>query len=175
MFDKLKQFWTAFWESIKAAVTELLIPNASVTEHYETANGVIVIQTITDENGKEDRHIVSHENIDEPAFLKVESGELYFIGNGEHIEIGSLISQDVPFTYVITHESGLREYIAIGGTCGVGDNGLELVGWEAWRQNAPYDSYSWIDGYGRNHIDKETGEKCAWHYEAKDILGIPFP
>ena len=162
-------------ESIKAAVTELLIPNAPVTEQYKTENGIIKIQTVTNENGKEEQHIAQYSNVDEPEFLKVESDGLYFIGNGEHIEIGSLISKEVPFTYIVTHESGLREYIAIGGTYGVGDNGLDLVGWDVWHQKPPYEHDTWIGGYAKNIFDKETGEKWAWHYAAKDILDIPFP
>lgn len=162
-------------ESIKAAVTELLIPDKPVTEEYKTENGNIIIQTTTNKEGKEEQHTAYTSNPDEPEFLKVESDGLYFVGNGEHIEISSIISEDVPFTYIITHESGLREYIAIGGTYGVGDEGLDLVGWEAWHQKPPYEHNSWIGGYGKNIYDKETGEKCAWHYAAKDIMDIPFP
>ena len=63
-------------ESIKAAVTELLIPNAPVTEQYKTENGIIKIQTVTNENGKEEQHIAQYSNVDEPEFLKVESDGL---------------------------------------------------------------------------------------------------
>lgn len=113
-----------------------------------------------------------------PQWLEAREDGLYFLANGEEIEIGSLITEEVPFTYTYT-SGGMNYFIIVGGNYQTGGAPLEGVGWALFRQNAkkaetdPYGA--WLSGYSAGVHDPVTHRNRPWYKTGKEILGIPFP
>lgn len=113
-----------------------------------------------------------------PQWLAEREDGLYFLANGEEIEIGSLITEEVPFTYTYT-SGGVNYFIIVGGNYQTGGAPLEGVGWALFRQNAAKaetdPSGAWLNGYSAGVHDPETHQNRPWYKTGKEILGIPFP
>lgn len=153
-------------EDIRTAIVSLFYPDATVKEQYQFENGDFVAERGTNADGQDYNH-VRYATGSVPSWLKVEDDGLYFTGNGEYIEISSLISDEVPFTYVLTDSDGIRHYIIVGGTYGTGENALDDVGWTVFLQKESSDMLSgWIGGYGKGD--------GPWYNNGRDILGIIY-
>lgn len=165
-------------EDIEQAVTSLFFPGSTVTEQHQFEDGNLVVEKgVTTENNK--YNAVQYATGSIPSWLKTEADGLYFVCNGERIEIGSLISEEVPFTYVYTDREGITHYILVGGTYVNEEDPLENVGWAEWFQDAAKaetdPAFAWLGGYASAKYDPVQDTNRTWYTRGKDILGVPFP
>lgn len=112
-----------------------------------------------------------------PSWLGESEGRLYFVGNGEDIDITEQISLEEPFTYAYLDSSGTVHYLAVGGVydgaLGIGES---KMGWAEWTYDLTGGEgmeLGW-DGKSIGYWDNETDEEYAWHVKAKEVLAIPF-
>jgi len=108
-----------------------------------------------------------------PVWLEEVNGRLYFIGDGERLDITDLISIDTPFTYIIggTETAGRKTYIAVGGD-------YPSFGYfEVFRDYEPDMGAheGWGGGSGVGHWDNEADQEFPWFTKAKETLGTPYP
>lgn len=160
-------------ENLKNAVLDLIAPNKTVTEQFTFEYGNYVI-----ENGVHSASgnytIGTYVTGSVPSWLKAEEDGLFFDNGEERIEISSLISTEVPFTYIFTDSQNIRHYIAVGGIYGTGENALNTVGWCEWMQKSPYDMQSWLGGYAKGNQGNGAENSQVWKEKAKEILGVPW-
>ena len=87
--------------------------------------------------------------------VEVEDGRLWFIVNGEHIDITDEISETEPFLYQYTDESGVIHYWLVG------KNGPELWNW-GYGEYLYKPEENWMAGYSaRTNLGPGT-EGPAW-------------
>ena len=107
-----------------------------------------------------------------PVWLTEERGRLYFIGDGEKLDITDLISRDTPFTYIIggTETAGRKTYIGVGGD--YPNFGYFYV----YRDYEPgmNETEGWLDGAGAGHWDNEQDQQYPWYTAAHEKLGSPY-
>ena len=103
---------------------------------------------------------------------EVRDGRLYFIANGEDIDITDLCSMDTAFIYVMQDRTGTLHYIFVGGrpdNWGYGSI-MKKPG------NLRHPLGEWIGGGGHNHCGRESNwEPYGWYLDAKEKIGHPFP
>ncbi len=157
-------------QNLRQLVVSRLFPNAAVKEQYVFEDGAYVHENGVLSDGSPYSGGIYHGGM--PTWLDDREDGLYFTGNGEELEIGSLISMDTPFTYQFTDEKGIRHYLAVGGIYAPSEEAN--IGWSEWFQKPPYDASGWIGGYGTNHWDKEADAKWPWLEKAEDIMQIPW-
>ena len=108
-----------------------------------------------------------------PIWLTVERDRLYFVGDGEKLDITDLITENIPFTYIIggTETAGRKTYVAVGGDY------PNFGYFEVYRDYEPGmgDHEGWLDGSGAGHWDNEKNEERHWYTVAKQELGTPYP
>lgn len=81
-------------------------------DHVVTFNGFHI--TNGDATGNElDVWIYEEEHVD---FCEVRDGRLYFVANGENIDITELCSPEKAFVYAVADPDGRVAYLAVGGT-----------------------------------------------------------
>lgn len=160
-------------ENLKNAVVDLVSPNKSTAEQFTFEYGNYVIKNGVNSAGG--NYVVgTYVTGSVPSWLKAEEDGLYFDNGEERIEISSLISNEVPFTYIFTDSENIRHYIAVGGTYGAAENALDTVGWSEWMQKPPYDMQSWLGGYTKGNRGNGAENSQAWMEKAKEILGVPW-
>lgn len=103
---------------------------------------------------------------------EVRDGRLYFIANGEDIDITDLCSMDTAYIYVMQDKTGTLHYIFVGGRP---DNwGYGSIMKKPGSIRNP--DGEWIGGGGHNHCGKESNwEPYGWYLDAKQRIGHPFP
>ena len=103
---------------------------------------------------------------------EVRDGRLYFIANGEDIDITDLCSMDTAFIYVMQDRTGTLHYIFVGGR-------PEKWGYGSIMKkpgNLRHPLGEWIGGGGHNHCGRESNwEPYGWYLDAKEKIGHPFP
>ena len=125
-----------------------------------------------DEDGN--RVHVGSMNTGNADWLKITEDGVYFIGNGENIEIGSLMSTEAPFTYVYTDSVGVLHYIAVGNY--IGKDGEVLVGWHEWLREADKAGGGRFEGWfgGGGMIPNSETETWGWLEAAKEQFDVPW-
>lgn len=98
-------------------------------------------------------------------FTDLVDGRVYFIANGEKLDITGQFSQEEPFTYIFTDRHLLTHYIAIGGT-------PENPGWvEQVYQSWAMGLAAGAGGAGGfNTWNNETDARYGWETRAKEIF-----
>lgn len=98
-------------------------------------------------------------------FTDLVDGRVYFIANGEKLDITGRFSEEEPFTYIFTDRHLLTHYIAIGGT-------PENPGWvERVNQSWAMGLIAGCGGAGGfNTWNPETDERYGWETRAKEIF-----
>ena len=108
-----------------------------------------------------------------PIWLMIERDRLYFVGDGEKLDITDLITENIPFTYIIggTETAGRKTYVAVGGDY------PNFGYFEVYRDYEPGMGAheGWGDGHGVGHWDNEKDEERPWYTAAQEILGTPYP
>lgn len=97
-------------------------------------------------------------------FTEYIDGRVYFVSNGENLDITDLFSEDEPYTYIYTDSRLLTHYIAIGGT-------PEHIGYLEMVQ-ASWDSSpgGFICGGSTNTWNSEAEARYGWETKAKEIF-----
>lgn len=143
----------------RAAVETMLVkyfwPDSDITL-YETR----------DENGNV-VGITGVVDTDAPAFARMVNERLYFLGNGEKIDITDQIAEESPFYYTYVDDYGLTHYMAVGYSGTMDNYGI----YEFIRE----ESGKWITGTGRNFLSNETGTRYPWVELVWTDLSIPWP
>ena len=160
---------------IKESIKSLVYPEAELTveEQYVFQDGNIVTEKGKDAEGKGYNAGYYLTGV-QPEWLVEREDGLYFVGNGEMIEIGSQISPEVPFTYIYTDTDGIMHYIVVGGTYIKGEALKGNVGWGEWMRIAeeaekgPF--AGWLGG-GATFINNAERK---WYEKAKEELGLPW-
>lgn len=107
----------------------------------------------------------------QPVHLaEVRDGRLYFIANGENIDITDQCSMDTAFVYITEDNLGYIHYLCVGGT-------PENWGEEEYIWNPAlgdrHDAWKGASGY--NTWNYETDEsRWNWVYDAREKCGFPF-
>lgn len=154
------------------------VPDGRVEEEYVFGGGAYhVEQGKTPDGGNYGAG--SYLTGSKPGWLRPAEDGLYFVGDLQRIRIDTLISEETPFTYVYTDQTGITHYIAVGAVDEKWQGGFDGIGWAEWFQKAEEAKndplLSWIGGYCTGHFNPETGEDFLWLQNAKKIMGIPFP
>ncbi|MBQ9663939.1 MAG: hypothetical protein IJV40_12385 [Oscillospiraceae bacterium] len=113
------------------------------------------------DGGIETTVYVHTDNLTEP--VSFENGRMYFIVNGEHLDITDRISETKPYIYQFTDEEGVLHYWIIG------KNGPELehYGYAEYLHPSEED---WTAGY----VARTNGNTALWLDKAKEELGFDF-
>lgn len=115
-----------------------------------------------------------------PSWLQDVDGRLYFVCNGESIDITDLISTEEPFTYAYTNPKGIRCHMAVGRVNDGPYTGMEdNVGWAVWYRNmneaVEGERYTgWISGSSNGHWNNALDEEFGWHEKAQQEFDIPW-
>lgn len=102
-----------------------------------------------------------------PAFARMVNGRLYFVGNGQKIDITDEISEESPFYYSYVDDYGLTHYMAVGISGSVENFGI----YEFIRE----ESGDWVTGTGRNFLNPETETRYPWVALVWQEWDIPWP
>lgn len=148
----------------RAAVNDLIVK-------YFFPGSDITIYEGTDENG--DALTVASVVTEAPAFARIVNDRLYFLGNGEKIDITDQITEEEPYYYTYQDDYGLTHYMAVGYSGSVENYGIyefireQKEGQEDWE--------GWVTGTGRNFLDPETEDCYPWVEAVWDKLDVPWP
>ena len=107
---------------------------------------------------------------DAPPFARLVNGRLYFLGNGEKIDITDQITEESPYIYTYVDEYGLTHDMAVGYSDTLENYGIyEFI----WREEAG--EKVWTTGTGRNFMDNQTEACYPWVDIVWKELNIPWP
>lgn len=144
----------------RAAVEDLVVkyffPGSDLTIYEQTdANGNVV-------------GVTGVVDTEAPPFARIVNGRLYFVGNGEKLDITDEITEETPYYYTYVDDYGLTHYMAVAY-----DGRIENFGiYEFIRDER---NGEWITGTGRNFMDSKTETRYPW----VDIIwaewNIPWP
>lgn len=105
-----------------------------------------------------------------PAFARMVDGRLYFLGNGEKIDITDEITEKSPYFYSYVDEYGLTHDMAVGYSGTLDNYGIyEFI----WKEEAG--EKNWTAGTGRNFLDNQTETRYPWVDIVWEELNVPWP
>ena len=123
--------------------------------------GNMEIRAEETEGGVQTNVYVHTDDLTEPVCF--ENGRMYFIVNGEHIDITDQVSETRPYLYQFTDAEGvLHDWI-------IGKNGPELENYGYAEYLSPSES-DWTAGY----VARTNGNTAPWLDRAKEELGFDF-
>ena len=98
-------------------------------------------------------------------FTEYRDGRVWFVANGEELDITEEFSEEEPFTYIFTDRMFIEHYIAIGGTA---DNPgwLEMM-YTSWEEKPR----SFVQGSSSNTWNNSADERYGWETRAEEIFG----
>lgn len=105
-----------------------------------------------------------------PAFAQVVDGRLYFLGNGENLDITDEIAEDDPFIYTYVDNYGLTHAMAVGYSGSIENYGIYEFIWEDVDGQR-----DWVTGSGRNFLSSETEARYPWVDLVWQELNVPWP
>lgn len=105
-----------------------------------------------------------------PAFAQVMDGRLYFLGNGENLDITDEIAEDNPFFYTYVDNYGLTHAMAVGYSGSIENYGIYEFIWEDVDGQR-----DWVTGSGRNFLSSETETRYPWVDLVWQELNVPWP
>ena len=105
-----------------------------------------------------------------PAFAQVVDGRLYFLGNGENLDITDEIAEDNPFFYTYVDNYGLTHAMAVGYSGSIENYGIYEFIWEDVDGQR-----DWVTGSGRNFLSSETETRYPWVDLVWQELNVPWP
>lgn len=145
----------------RAAVNNLLVK-------YFWPGSDITIYEILDPDG-EVEGTVAVVDTEAPAFARMINGRLYFLGNGEKIDITDLIKEDAPYYYSYVDEYGLTHEMAVGYSGTIENYGIYEFIWKT--ESGVKD---WTMGTCRNFLSPETETRYPWVEIVWEDLDIPW-
>ena len=105
-----------------------------------------------------------------PAFARMVDGRLYFLGNGENLDITDEIAEDNPFFYTYVDNYGLTHAMAVGYSGSIENYGIYEFIWEDVDGQR-----DWVTGSGRNFLSSETETRYPWVDLVWQELNVPWP
>ena len=105
-----------------------------------------------------------------PAFAQIVDGRLYFLGNGENLDITDEIAEDNPFFYTYVDNYGLTHAMAVGYSGSIENYGIYEFIWEDVDGQR-----DWVTGSGRNFLSSETETRYPWVDLVWQELNVPWP
>lgn len=148
----------SFGTEVRAAVNQLVVK-------YFFPDSDITIYEERDENGELVQ--ITGVNTEAPAFARMVNGRLYFLGNGEKIDITDVVTEEEPYYYTFTDDYGLTHHMAVAYNGTIENFGIYEFIREA--------DGAWVTGTGRNFMSAETETRYPW----VDIIwakwDIPWP
>ena len=103
------------------------------------------------------------------VFARMVNGRLYFMGNGEKLDITDSIAENAPYYYSYVDEYGLTHDMAVGYSGSIDNFGVyEFI----WREENG--EKTWNLGTGRNFLDTKTGTCYPWVETVWQDLNIPW-
>ena len=129
-------------------------------------NNLEIVQE-TDSNGVETSiSILYTDNLTDP--VRIAKGKMFFIVNGENIDITNQVSQNDAFHYEYTDDEGNTHYWLIG----LNSDELENFGYAEYIKDY---AGMWIGGYSaRVNVEKDGSTTAKWLESAKARLKIPW-
>lgn len=147
----------------RAAMNNLVVkyfwPDSDITIYEQRAeNGEVIGITAVD--------------TEEPPFARIVNGRLYFLGNGEKIDITDAVAEDKPYYYTYQDAYGLTHYMVVGYSGELDNYGIyEFIKDETGEEGVN----GWITGTGRNFMDSKTEVAYPWVAIVWEDLDIPWP
>ena len=136
---------------------------------YFWSDSDITIYEETNEDGEVVATIASVDT-EAPPFARMINGRLYFLGNGEKIDITDQIAEDAPYYYSYEDEYGFTHEMAVGYSDSMENYGIYEFIWK--EENG---EKIWTMGTGRNFLSNETGTRYPWVELVWTDLSIPWP
>lgn len=125
--------------------------------------------TIYEVNDGEVEATVAVVDTEAPGFARMVNGRLYFVGNGEKIDITDQITEEKPYYYTYVDEYGLTHEMVVGYSGSIDNFGIyEFI----WKEEGG--EKVWRMGTGRNNLSMETGKCYPWVETVWEDLGIPW-
>ena len=143
---------------VRAAVNNLVVK-------YFFPDSDITIYEEKDDNGNVTR--ITGVNTDDPAFARIVNDRLYFLGNGQKIDITNQITEEAPYYYTYVDDYGLTHYMAVGYSGAIENFGI----YEFIRE----ENGEWVTGTGRNFLSMETETRYPWVELVWEEFDIPWP
>lgn len=160
---------------VAAALAVVILMLSMSTEVRAAVNGLVVkyffpdsditLYEELDENGEVIR--ITGVDTEAPAFARMVNGRLYFLGNGEKIDITDLIGEEEPYYYTYVDDYGLTHYMAVAYSGTIENFGI----YEFIREK----NDDWITGTGRNFMNSETETRYPWVDLIWEEFDIPWP
>ena len=105
-----------------------------------------------------------------PPFAQIINGRLYFLGNGQKIDITDQIGENNPYFYTYVDEYGFTHEMAVGYSGTIENYGIyEFI----WKEEDG--ERNWTAGTGRNFLSPETEMRYPWVDIIWEKLDIPWP
>lgn len=147
--------------AVKTVVERYVFPDSDITLYKELNENGDVVKT------------VGYVDTEHPAFAQLRDGRLYFLGNGENIDITDQITEESPYYYSYRDHYGLTHYMAVGYSGTLENYGIyEFIREETEGQT---DREGWLTGSGRNILDPETEKRYPWVDLVWEALNVPWP
>lgn len=140
-------------------VVKYFFPESDITVYEEVdENGNTVGITVVDTEA--------------PPFAEIRDGKLFFVGNGENLDITDQISEEKPYYYTYIDSYGLTHYMAVGYSGTIENYGI----YEFIREvrEGQQDREGWVTGSGRNFLNMETETCYPWVETVWQDLNIPW-
>lgn len=144
--------------AVEGWVMKYVFPGSDLTIHQQTdpqGNVTGIMATVDTEA---------------PAFAQVVDGRLYFLGNGENLDITDEIAEDNPFFYTYVDNYGLTHAMAVGYSGSIENYGIYEFIWEDVDGQR-----DWVTGSGRNFLSSETETRYPWVDLVWQELNVPWP
>lgn len=145
--------------------TEVRAAVSGIVVKYFFPDSDITIYEEYDENGNAVR--ITGVDTEAPAFARIVNDRLYFLGNGEKIDITDRITEESPYYYTYVDDYGLTHYMAVAYSGSLENFGI----YEFIRE----ESGEWVTGTGRNFMNPETETRYPWVDIVWDQWDIPWP
>ena len=136
---------------------------------YFWTDSDITIYEEVDESGEPVATIAAVDT-EAPAFARMVNGRLYFLGNGEKIDITEQLREDAPYYYTYMDEYGFTHEMAVAYSGTLENFGIYEFIWKG--ENG---EKTWVTGTGRNFLSSETGTCYPWVEIVWQKLDIPWP
>lgn len=126
------------------------------------------VTTLLDENGLEiSEAILYTENLTEP--VNIRNNKMYFVVNGENLDITELVSAEKAFRYEYTDEENITHLWLVGL---LEEDNLEHYGYAEYLKNEQGD---WLGGYSaRINTEPDGHTNAQWLEIAKELNEIPW-
>lgn len=163
-FDTLRVYAAEVYQQILHAISPSSVNEIGRVESGITVSftGTVFVEAEADPNYAFDRYLPDTQT----HLAQVDGDRLYFIANGERIDITDQCSMDAPFIYAAQEPTGRVYYLVVGGTPENWGE-MELI-WDP--DQVGVDEVGWRFFVSYNATDPDTHEYYAWAAEAMEQL-----